>query len=94
VLCVDEPLLAYAMQMLCDTPESHTLTATHDFWATDTNGAFAHRLPDGRPFRFRGFHKLHDLDVNPAIVHLVRGKAPLFDYARSLPQAAFREKRA
>lgn len=87
VLCVDEPLIAYAMQMLCDTPENHTLTATHDFWATDTNGAFANRLPDGRPFRFRGFHKLHDLDVNPAIVHLVRGKAPLFDHARRLSQA-------
>lgn len=88
VLCVDEPLLAYAMQLLCDDPEAHTLRATHRFWATDTNGAFTRSLPDGRPFRFRGFHRQYDLDVDPAIVHLVRGKEPLFQRARELQRTA------
>lgn len=84
VLCVDEPLLAYAAQMLCDDPTPHTLLRTHSFWATDTHGAFAKHLPDGRPFRFRGFHKLHDFEVNPAIIHLVGGKGPLFAHAQRI----------
>ena len=40
VLCVDEPLISYAMHMLCDHPEKHTLSRTHSFWATDANAAF------------------------------------------------------
>ena len=81
---MDEPLLAYATQMLCDHPEAHTLTATQDFWATDDSGAFGVRLPDGQPFHFQGFHRQHDLWINPAIVHLRRGKEPLFEFARGL----------
>ncbi len=88
VLCVDEPLIAYAMQVLCDQPDKHTLAMTHRFWATDTNGAYATQLPDGRPFRFSGFHRQYNCLVDPAIVHLVRGKDPLFTHAQGLRQAA------
>lgn len=88
VYCVDEPLLAYAAQMLIDHPEAHTLRATHDFWATDAHGRYARRLPDGQPFHFRGFHRQHDLHINPAIVHVVRGKQPLFEFARQRRIAA------
>jgi hypothetical protein len=84
VLAVDEPLLAYAMQMLCNDPAGHTLPVTHRLWATDTDGAFAHQLPDGRPFRFTGYHRQHQLDVDPAIVHLLHGKSLLFDHARQV----------
>jgi hypothetical protein len=84
VWCVDEMLLAYVMQLLCPRPEAHLLTAVHGFWATDTNGVFANRLPDGRPFRFRGFHRLHDLHLDPAIVHVIRGKGPMLAHARRL----------
>lgn len=84
VFWVDEPLLAYAMQVLCDDPESHTLTATQDFWATDSNGVFRDRLPEGEPFRFQGFHRQHDCLLNPAIVHVPRAKQALFDRARRL----------
>lgn len=86
VWCVDEMLLAYAMQTLCAEPQRHRLEHTQDFWATDTNGVFADRLPDGRPFRFRGFHRLHDLELDPAIVHLIRGKTPMLAHARQLPR--------
>ena len=84
VLCVDEPVLAYVAQRLCPDPIPHTLGATHDFWAIDGNGVFAKRLPEGRPFRFRGFLNQYDLELNPAIVHLVRGKNPMLEYAQSL----------
>lgn len=87
VLWVDEPLLAYAMQILCEHPERHTLAKTHRFWATDCSGTHAHRLPDGTPFRFRGYHRQLDLEVDPAIVHLVRGKQPLYAHARELRPA-------
>lgn len=84
VLCVDEPLLAYVSQRLTRFPERHTLAVSHAFWAIDGNGVFADRLPDGQPFRFRGFLGQYDLTLNPAIVHLVRGKSPMFAFARQI----------
>lgn len=83
VWCVDEMLLSFAMHRVCRDPSPHLLAATHGFWATDTHGVYARRLPDGRPFHFRGFHRQHDLWVDPAIVHLIRGKGPLRAYART-----------
>lgn len=82
VLSVDEPLLAYAMQALCGPPLPHSLAATHSYWATDWEGTYRDRLPDGQPFPFRGYHRQLDLQVNPAIVHAIRGKAAILRRAR------------
>lgn len=84
VLCVDEPLLAFAAQFLTPDTGRHTISQSHDFWAIDGTGAFEDRLPDGKPFTFRGFLGQYDMEVNPAIIHLVRGKNPMFEYARGL----------
>lgn len=73
----EEPLLSYAMHMLCADTEPHTLRATSDTWASDWTGEFGGRLPDGRPFRFTDYFTGEGLMVNPAIVHAMRSKGAL-----------------
>ena len=79
---VDEPLLAYAMQMLCGNPSLHTLRATADLWASDWIGQFGDGLPDGRAWRFIDYFTEEEFDVNPAIVHVMRSKRPLIEAGR------------
>jgi hypothetical protein len=70
----DEPLLAYAMQMLCGNPYRHTLRATANLWASDWTGNFTDVLPDGRPWTFVDYFTFETFEVNPAIVHAMRSK--------------------
>jgi hypothetical protein len=73
----DEPLLAYAMQMLCGDPYAHTLRGTADFWASDWTGCFKDQLPDGQAWWFVDYFTHEKVPVNPAIVHAMRSKKPL-----------------
>ncbi len=77
----DEPLLAYAMHMLCGNPYAHTLRNTLDLWASDWTGCFADRLPDGNPWCFVDYFTDEKLQVNPAIVHAMRSKTALIQAA-------------
>jgi len=67
----EEAPLAYATQMLCRNPGAHRLRRWRDVWATDWQGVLGKRLPDDRPWIFRDYFTLEELEVNPAIVHLV-----------------------
>lgn len=73
----DEPLLAYAMHMLCGNPYAHTLRATSDLWASDWTGSFNDALPDGKPWSFVDYFTEETFTVNPAIVHAMRSKKAL-----------------
>jgi hypothetical protein len=77
----DEPLLAYAMQMLCGNPYAHTLRQTADLWASDWTGCFRDQLPDGQSWWFVDYFTGENLPVNPAIVHAMRSKTALLKYA-------------
>lgn len=82
----DEPLLAYAMQMLCGNPYAHTLRGTSDFWASDWAGHFAGALPQGQSWWFSDYFTFEKIPVNPAIVHLLRSKDALLAAAGTLDQ--------
>lgn len=73
----DEPLLAYAMHMLCGNPYLHTLRQTADLWASDWTGCFRDKLPDGQSWWFVDYFTGEHLPVNPAIVHSMRSKSAL-----------------
>jgi hypothetical protein len=73
----DEPLLAYAMQMLCGNPYAHTLRQTLDLWASDWTGCFKDTLPDGQGWWFVDYFTVEKVPVNPAIVHAMRSKKAL-----------------
>lgn len=47
---VDEPLLSYAMHLLCGNPYVHTIRANLDVWGSDWTGCYRDGLPDGRPW--------------------------------------------
>jgi len=82
---VDEPLLAYAMHMLCPDLRKHTLRATSDLWATDWKGVFQDRIPSGEPWPFTDFFTGEQFPVNPAIVHAMRSKKALISDGMSAP---------
>jgi hypothetical protein len=78
----DEPLLCYAMHMLCGDPYAHTTRATIDLWASDWMGVFRDRLPDGRPWWFTDYFTGERIPANPAIVHAMRSKKALVEVGR------------
>lgn len=80
----DEPLLAYAMQMLCGNPYVHTLRATADLWASDWTGCFRDALPDGQAWWFVDYFTGEKIPVNPAIVHAMRSKSALMAAAKGI----------
>ncbi len=73
----DEPLLAYAMQMLCGNPYIHTVRGTADLWASDWTGCYRDKLPDGQSWWFVDYFTEERVPVNPAIVHAMRSKPAL-----------------
>ncbi len=79
----DEPLLAYAMQMLCGDPLRHTLKENADVWASDWTGYFAGELPDGQPWWFADYFTEEVIPVDPAIVHAMRSKEAMLLSANS-----------
>lgn len=81
----DEPLLCYAMHMLCGNPYVHTTRVTADFWASDWTGVFRDRLPDGNPWWFSDYFTDERIPVNPAIVHAMRSKSALVEVGRGAP---------
>lgn len=80
----DEPLLAYAMHMLCGNPYAHTLRQTNDFWCSDWTGAFTDQLPDGQPWWFIDYFTEEKVLVNPAIVHTMRAKEALISLGQQI----------
>jgi len=75
----EEPAVAYAVQMLCGNPYSHTLRATSDLWASDWTGYYHDVLPDGRSWVFRDYFTNERFVVNPAIIHAMRSKTALMN---------------
>lgn len=82
----DEPLLAYAMQMLCGNPYAHTLRQTAELWASDWTGCFRDRLPDGQAWWFVDYFTEEKIPVHPAIVHAMRSKTALMAAAHRLSE--------
>jgi hypothetical protein len=76
----DEPLLAYAMHLVCGDPSRHLLARHPDLWGTDWEGRFKERLPDGEPWPLRSPFAETELTVNPAIVHLIRRRAKVLSW--------------
>lgn len=87
----DEPLLAYAMHMLCGNPYAHTLRESLDFWASDWTGNFKDRIPTNEPWWFCDYFTNERISVNPAIVHAMRSKPALTDLGRSITETPARE---
>jgi hypothetical protein len=85
----EEAPLAYATHMLCGNPSVHQLRQWTDVWATDWQGTFGKRFPNGKPWIFRDYFTLEALEVNPAIVHLVGSKQLMIAEAQ---QQRLREK--
>lgn len=75
----DEPLIAYAMQMLCQDPTKHLLENNLDIWASDWLGQFHDRLPDGKKWVFGDYFHDRKFEVNPAIVHALKSKNALIE---------------
>lgn len=81
---VDEPLFAYAMQMLCGDPRRHRVQETAEFWASDWTGVYKDRLPDGSEWMFTDYFTWEQFPVNPAIVHAMRSKQALLEEGMSI----------
>jgi hypothetical protein len=75
----EEPLLAYAMQMLCANPFRHTLWETASLWASDWTGCYYNCLPNGAAWTFVDYFTDAPFELNPAIVHAMRSKAALIE---------------
>ena len=91
----DEPLLSYAMHMLCGNPYLHTVRETADVWASDWNGCYRDALPDGQSWWFVDYLTEERIPVNPAIVHAMRSKQALIadaqNQARGISRGPARE---
>jgi hypothetical protein len=82
-LFTEEAPLAYATHMLCSNPSAHQLRRWTDVWVTDWQGTHGKRFPDGKPWIFRDYFTFEELEVNPAIVHIVGNKEKMIAEARS-----------
>ena len=69
----EEPALAFIGHFV-DDPAKNTLGATCSIWACDWTGNYKDRLPDGQSWQFEDYMSGEKRNVNPAIVHLMRGK--------------------
>jgi hypothetical protein len=82
-LTIDEPMLAYAMHMLCRDTEVHLWRNHCDVYGTYISNQPLPSLPDGKPWLreeyFTGTLKM----VNPAIVHCYGHKDQLVMASRS-----------
>lgn len=83
----EEPLLSYALHMLCGNPYEHTLRQTADLWASDWTGCFRDVLPDGQAWWHIDYFTGEKIPVNPAIVHCMRSKAALVAEAAKITTA-------
>lgn len=83
-----EPLLAYAMQMLCGNPYAHALEHGDEVWRCDHDGHWKNALPDGRAWE--GVDCLGQLrrTANPTIVHLPGSRGLLRAALRQPPLTA------
>lgn len=77
----EEPPLAYAIHMLCGDPYRHTLARHLDLWVSDWIGCYYDSLPDGRSWMFEDYFSGERSLVNPAIVHAMRSKKALIEFA-------------
>lgn len=80
----DEPAWAYALHMLNQTPEKHLLSRYQNVWCSDWEGIFRDHLPDGKPWVFHEYMSHAPHTINPAIVHAIRSKDLLLEYAQKL----------
>lgn len=82
----EEPSLAYVTQMLCQDPQEHLLRNLVDIWCPDWTGHYKDALPDGKEWVFKDYFHDESFTVNPAIVHVIKGKQMLIDKGRNIIQ--------
>lgn len=84
----EEPSLAYVTQMLCEDPEQHLLRYHSDIWGTDWTGHYKDHLPDGKAWIFKDYFNHELYTVNPAMVHVLKGKPLLIENGRKVLKVA------
>jgi hypothetical protein len=82
-----EPVLAYAVQMLCGNPYVHTLNHNYELWAPDRAGRFAGMVPQAGRWDYVDPFFGETLKVAPAIVHAMHSKHALAAEARKAHRA-------
>lgn len=80
----EEPSLAYVTQMLCGNVADHLLKNNRTVWGTDWTGHYRHHLPDGKEWLFKDYFTEETYMINPAIVHVLKGKEMLITHGKSL----------
>jgi hypothetical protein len=70
----DEPPLAVVGQTMVQDYPLNTIQQTGHVWACDWVGRWDQRLPDGSPWLYQDWMTGDEWSINPAIVHLMRGK--------------------
>lgn len=85
----DEPPLAIVGQTMVPDPENNTFENHSHLWACDWHGHHEHKLPDGKPWRYKDWttDKYTNL-ISPAIVHNMRGKKFMAASASPMPVSA------
>lgn len=84
----EEPSLAYATQMLCGNTEEHLLINHRDVWGTDWTAHYKNHLPDGKEWVFKDYFTEKTYLINPAIVHVLKGKGLLISQGKNLLKKA------
>ncbi len=80
----EEPPMAFAMHMMTQDPDKHTLRANPNLWASDWTTHFDNVLPTDRPWIFTDFLTKEPYTVQPAIVHMLTSKQPLIDLGKKI----------
>ena len=76
----DEVPLAIVGDAMVSDPRLNTFSNHSHVWACDWQGEFRDRLPDGKPWTVKDYLTQSDVGkINPAIVHMMRGKHLLAD---------------
>lgn len=70
----DEGILACLGASLVDDPELNDFERCKNFWACDWVGIWNSRLPDGNDWEYTDWMHGTKQRINPAIVHVMRGK--------------------
>lgn len=77
----EEPLLSYAMHLLCQDVENHALKEYHDYYGFYVVPESPFKLPDGKPFQGEEYFTGEKIMVNPAIVHCYYSKIRLMEFS-------------
>lgn len=80
----EEPPLAYAIHMLTDNADLHSIKNSFNIWASDWTGCYNNKLPDGKDWLFEDYMSGIKIKVNPAIVHAMRSKDALISMSKNI----------